>query len=180
MLPLDFYRRISEAIAAGLQLLGAVIAFAPGEKLHHEGKPLRLACFASSARHELIANGKKIAGSAQRRFREGTLQHGSILFRREHERLADYLVAAPEEIATERLRLRRHTTTLADILPLPIGFDDAAQALRTGFEKALGLDFVEQEALAAENELAETWRERYRILKTNFQEKMVCSTFESC
>ncbi len=167
MLPLDFYRRMSEAIAAGLRLLGADIAFAPGERLYRDGKPLRLACFASSARHELVAQGKKVAGSAQRRFREGVLQHGSILLQREHERLVDYLVGAPAEIAAERLRLREHTTTLAEILPLPGGFDDAAHALRTGFEKALGLDFVEEEVFAAEQDLAETWRERYHILKTN-------------
>ena len=168
MLPLDFYRRISEALAAGLRLLGAEIAFAPGEKLYHEGKPLRLACFASSARHELVARGKKVAGSAQRRFREGVLQHGSILLQREHERLLEYLAGAPAEIAAERLRLREHTATLADILPSPIGFDDAAHALRAGFAQALGLEFAEEkEALAAENEWAETWRERYHILKTN-------------
>jgi lipoate-protein ligase A len=179
MLPLDFYRRISEAIAAGLQGLGVEIEFAPGEKLYHDGKPLRLACFASSARNEITARGKKVVGSAQRRFREGVLQHGSILFQREHERLVDYLVATPAEIAAERFRLQQHTTTLADILPRPPSFNEVARALRRGFAKTLGLEFVEGEVLAEENEWAKRRCERYRIHKTNQQEKTVCTSFES-
>lgn len=174
ILPMDFYRRISAALAAGLQILGAAVAFAPGERLYHQGKPLRLACFASSARNEILAGGKKIAGSAQRRFRQGVLQHGSILLQREHERLIDYLAGAPSEIQTERLRLQQHTTTLADVLPRPIAFAEAAQALRQGFERTLGVDWTGDETLAPERELAERWAMKYRILNTNAQENMPC------
>ncbi|MBI5969590.1 MAG: lipoate--protein ligase family protein [Deltaproteobacteria bacterium] len=38
------------------------------------------ACFSAPSRHELLVNGQKIAGSAQRRFKSAFLQHGSILF----------------------------------------------------------------------------------------------------
>lgn len=41
---------------------------------------LARACFSAPSRHELLVNGKKIAGSAQRRFKNAFLQHGSILF----------------------------------------------------------------------------------------------------
>ncbi|MGH7493298.1 MAG: lipoate--protein ligase family protein [bacterium] len=180
MLPLDFYRRISEAIASGLQLLGAGIEFAPGEKLYHDGRPLRLACFASSARNEITANGKKVVGSAQRRFRAGVLQHGSILLQREHERLVKYLVGTPAEVAAERVRLQQHTTTLADILPEPTSFEEVMRALRQGFEKTLRLEFVEVEALSEEIEWAGRGSERYRIHKPNQQEKIVCTSLESC
>jgi len=40
----------------------------------------RQACFSAPSRHELLVNGKKIVGSAQRRFKNAFLQHGSILF----------------------------------------------------------------------------------------------------
>ncbi len=36
-------------------------------------------CFASRGRHEISVNGRKVAGSAQRRLRGGALQHGSIV-----------------------------------------------------------------------------------------------------
>ncbi len=38
------------------------------------------ACFASSARHEVLVGGKKIAAAAQRRVRGGLLIHGSLIF----------------------------------------------------------------------------------------------------
>ena len=179
MLPLDFYRRISEAIALGLQLLGAEIEFAPGEKLYQEGRPLRLACFASSARNEITANGRKVVGSAQRRFRAGVLQHGSILLQRGHERLVDYLVGTPADVAAERVRLQRHTTTLADVLPVPASFEGVMHALRRGFEETLHLEFVEDDPRSEEIEWAGRGSERYRIHKTNQQEKTVCTSLES-
>ncbi|MBE9529276.1 MAG: lipoate--protein ligase family protein [Proteobacteria bacterium] len=37
------------------------------------------ACFLSSSRYEIVVEGKKMVGSAQRRFAGGLLQHGSIL-----------------------------------------------------------------------------------------------------
>jgi lipoate-protein ligase A len=157
MLPLDLYRRLSEAIAAGLQLLGVNIEFAPGERLHQEGKPLRLSCFASTARNEITAHGKKVVGSAQRRFREGVLQHGSILLQDEHE------------------RLQQRTTTLAGELSRFVTFDQAAHALRTGFENVLDIAWSDDEISSVEKELAERWCERYRILSTNQQEHFVCA-----
>jgi len=38
------------------------------------------ACFASSARHEVMAGGRKVAAGAQRRLKGGLLLHGSIVF----------------------------------------------------------------------------------------------------
>lgn len=41
--------------------------------------PESAACFLSSSRHEVVVEGKKMVGSAQRRFAGALLQHGSIL-----------------------------------------------------------------------------------------------------
>lgn len=40
----------------------------------------KAACFHTPSRYEVIASGKKLVGSAQRRFKKTFLQHGSILF----------------------------------------------------------------------------------------------------
>ncbi len=40
----------------------------------------RESCFGSTSRYEILVEGKKVAGSAQRRFKRAFLQHGSILF----------------------------------------------------------------------------------------------------
>jgi lipoate-protein ligase A len=167
ILPLDLYRRLSEAIVAGLRYLGAEATFAPGEKLHADGRPLRMACFASAARNELLAGGKKIVGSAQRRFRQGTLQHGSILLDEAHGKLPDFLAGDEAARTVERRRLEEHTTTLRKICGRAITFDEAAAALRRGFAEALHLDFYNGAVMPEESQLAETWRRRFQILRTN-------------
>ncbi len=170
MLPLDFYRRISEAIAHGLRYLGVDAQFAPGEKLFHVGKPLRLSCFASAARNEIVARGKKIVGSAQRRFREGTLQHGSILLKEGHEQLIDFLAGEKESLAAERALLLDHTVTLAQVCKREVTFEETKQALKRGFEEMLEIVLQDNEVLPAEAEMAEMERTRFQIHRTNHLE----------
>ena len=52
-------------------------------------------CFASTARHEVVLEGRKLIGSAQRRTARALLQQGSLLLGNGHLRLTDYL-AIPE------------------------------------------------------------------------------------
>lgn len=167
ILPLDLYRRLSEAIAVSLRYLGAEVSFAPGEKLHVDGRPLRMACFASAARNELLASGKKIVGSAQRRFRQGTLQHGSILFDAAHSKLPDFLAGDESARAIERQRLAEHTATLRQVCGRTITFDETALALRRGFAETLHIDFYNGAVMPEECRLAETRRHRFQILRTN-------------
>ena len=166
ILPLDIYRRLSEAIAAGLRHLGAAVNFAPGEKLHVDGRPLRMACFASAARNELLAAGKKIVGSAQRRFRQGILQHGSILLDQAHDQLPEFLTGTASEREIERRRLEDHTTTLRQVCARAVNFDETMSALRRGFAETWQIDFIDSPLTEAETKLAEKWRERFQILKT--------------
>lgn len=163
MLPLDFYKRISEALAFSLQLLGVEAQFAPGERLYNDGKPLRLSCFASAARNEILAHGKKVIGSAQRRFREGVLQHGSILLHDGHERLIDLLEGAHESVAVERARLHEHTITLARICQRRVTYEEMRAALKRGFEEKLEIVLQDDEVLPAEVKLAEIERTRFRV-----------------
>ena len=48
-------------------------------------------CFASTARHEVMLEGRKLVGSAQRRNADALLQQGSLLLGNGHLRLTDYL-----------------------------------------------------------------------------------------
>ena len=60
-------------------------------------------CFASTARHEIVLEGRKLVGSAQRRTARALLQQGSILLGPGHLRLADFL-AVPARDAGARAR----------------------------------------------------------------------------
>lgn len=75
------YRVIHEALAAGLRTLGIDAEVTPASARRGSrpaGPESRRACFAASVPGEIVANGLKIVGSAQRRTREAILQHGSI------------------------------------------------------------------------------------------------------
>ena len=73
------YKRVSEALCLGYNRLGVPAILAPDTRkaapLINDGDP---PCFLSPSRYELTVQGRKIAGSAQRRIRRSFLQHGSM------------------------------------------------------------------------------------------------------
>ena len=69
------YRRISSCIALALKDIGIDAGLSEKRK-GYEKTP---ACFNSSVKYEVLVGGRKIAGSAQRRFKGVFLQHGSVL-----------------------------------------------------------------------------------------------------
>src|SRR3989339_1990136 len=77
------YKKISEAIVYALNVLGIPAEISMLEK----NKPLKDAnlCFNYPAEYEVVVNGKKIVGSAQKRGRRALLQQGSIFVRRTEE-----------------------------------------------------------------------------------------------
>jgi lipoate-protein ligase A len=73
------YRRVSEALCLGYIRLGVPAVLAPDtRKVSITGNGLDPPCFLSPSRYELMAAGRKIVGSAQRRVRRSFLQHGSM------------------------------------------------------------------------------------------------------
>jgi lipoate-protein ligase A len=63
------------------------------------------ACFASTARHEIVLGGRKLVGSAQRRNATALLQQGSVLLDDGHLSLVDYLAVPDARRATLRATL---------------------------------------------------------------------------
>lgn len=98
-----------------------------GDTLSFEGKPTDLrqhyaastpmgqVCFTSSARTEILANGKKLVGSAQRVIEGVVLQHGSILIDHGHEQIADLVVAPDTQRELLRAHLRETSVTLEEV-----------------------------------------------------------------
>jgi len=94
------YERVSELLVASVRRLGLPAALASVSRRRGSDAPrvprgIAAPCFASSARHEVVLEGRKLVGSAQRRTARGLLQQGSLLLGEGHLRLADYL-RAPE------------------------------------------------------------------------------------
>jgi lipoate-protein ligase A len=85
---------------------------APGRRRDLSGA----ACFASTARHEIVLGGRKLVGSAQRRGARALLQQGSLLLGPGHERLADYLDLPDARRAAVRSELAMSATHAGGIL----------------------------------------------------------------
>jgi lipoate-protein ligase A len=141
---LSVYDDISRALVIGLQGLDVPVAIEKSQP--HFPSLYRttsaVACFSSAGRYEIKCHEKKIVGSAQRRYvadddEEVVLQHGSILLGPDHKRIVEFLNLPSEE---KRVQLRREldekTTELSTVLNRVISFEEVAEAILQGFQKA--------------------------------------------
>ena len=84
--PRTAYRRINEALAAGLRTLGADVAVSEHGSVRRPGAG---PCFQAAAPGEIVARGRKLVGSAQARVGGALLQHGAIVPRADQSALAE-------------------------------------------------------------------------------------------
>jgi lipoate-protein ligase A len=100
------YGKVSRLLVASLTRLGVPATLTPGaargDLAPRAAVGAAAPCFASTARHEIVIEGRKLVGSAQRRTARALLQQGSLLLGDAHLRLADFL-ALPDP-ARERVR----------------------------------------------------------------------------
>ncbi|MCE9627201.1 MAG: hypothetical protein K8R56_04695, partial [Candidatus Eisenbacteria bacterium] len=99
--PAEAYERTGRLLAAVFRHLGVPAELAPGSP-RGVGAPRRRdgaapPCFASTARHELLLEGRKLAGIAQRAVRDALLQQGSLLLGPGHAGLSDHLALSDAE-----------------------------------------------------------------------------------
>lgn len=146
---MSVYDDISRALVEGLHTLGADVAI---EKAQAHFPSLyktasAVACFSSSARYEIKHRGRKLVGSAQRRYaaEDGSdvvLQHGSILLGPDHLRMVEFLRCDRDDVRNRlREELIEKTTDLSAVLGRRALFDETADAIRRGFESAWGITF---------------------------------------
>jgi lipoyl(octanoyl) transferase len=159
---LSVYQQISEALVSGLNAIGADVALEKSQphfpSLYRSSSAV--ACFASAARYEIQISGRKLVGSAQRRFarangEEVVLQHGSILLGSDHLRMVDFLKGLDEtQRKTLRDELLEKTIDLSSALGRTVRFEEIVPALKSGFEEAWDVRF--QDVGEDEGEFADT------------------------
>ena len=122
-------------------LLSALSHLVPGQ-LNHTVKPTDLrehyassgalgtACFTAHAPTEIMADGRKVVGSAQRVLPSGViLQHGSILLGPAHLEVAELIGQTPEETRRLREALQRAAVSLSELVSNSVSVRDAATAI---------------------------------------------------
>jgi lipoate-protein ligase A len=149
----DVYNKISVGLCAGIQKLGIPARLEKHSiDLHsHYRSSLSASCFSAAARNEILVDGKKLVGSAQRNGTEGILQHGSILVDDAHLNLPEYLTRIPDdEKKNMKAAIAGKTVTIRSFLKKKISYPEIVAGIRSGMEDALHIEFEEGDLTAAE------------------------------
>ncbi len=91
--------------------------------------------------NDVLAGGRKISGNAQARRKGVILQHGTLLVDADFEAMYATLKAVREA----GVRLEERLTTVKAELEREVSVEEAKEALRYGFAKALGMELYEGE-----------------------------------
>jgi len=142
------YRRISNAVMLGLRRLGVAAEFGRGSLGRGADRGV---CFLATSRYELTVAGRKLVGSAQRRLRGAVLQHGSLLLDLDRAAWEATLPALRHPASGE---WASRITTLRALLGASPPLSRVEEALREGFEEALGHPLAEALPSRAEAEAA--------------------------
>ncbi len=130
------YELLSEALALGLTHLGLDAQLTQKHALPGEKNPV---CFVTPAYAELTLRGKKIIGSAQMRTKFALLQHGSIPFTLDSEKLVR--VFSLTEAQHTRDLVKEQAAGLQDFLKCSLSVNELKRALCKGFEQSLDAQF---------------------------------------
>ncbi len=127
------FQSIGRGLLAGLEEMGvAAMLHAPARKPSPEEK--KALCFDAVSWYEITAQGKKLIGSAQRRWKMHFLQQGSLIIK-QSEWIKNQSEAFPAKLISE------NQITLAELMASPPNLETLIQAIKTGFEKTLDLSF---------------------------------------
>jgi lipoyl(octanoyl) transferase len=138
----EHYADINAGLKSGLLALGIRCEFQKTATNFREryATAESAPCFTASARYELEVKGKKLLGSAQRRYQtehgEVLLQHGSLMLTNRHHTLVNYLSTTDEKtLARVRAELAAHTTSVEACLGYVPRYDELVSILSIEFMK---------------------------------------------
>ena len=119
-------------------------------------------CFKTSSYGEITVNGQKVIGSAQRRYKDGFLQQGSLLMNFDAGELGRVLRAKhPEKDYFEIGKIKKYASE--------VSVESLRKAIRQAFEKTFGINFFSGSPSRFELNLAEKLQsEKYSNDKWNF------------
>jgi len=129
------YKVIAEGLVGGLRNLGIPAEVVSRTSRHAHLVEARVkdpACFSSPSWYEIVVNGKKIIGSAQRRMSHAFLQHGSILIDYDPLLEAEIIPGGGTSSAITSIQQELHKT-----IPLA----EIKEAFQQGFQSRLVIDF---------------------------------------
>ncbi len=97
-------------------------------------------CSASHEKYDLVINGRKIGGNAQKRARRAVFQHGSVPVRIDWDMVRVYVPSLPHDITDS-------ATSLSEELAHVPAYEVLEQKLIAAFGRTFEADFIEEETV---------------------------------
>lgn len=172
------YRQIGEIIILFLQKWGIHGRFAGGGQ---KRPSLNGACFSEAARDEITVLGKKIAGSAQKRFGAFILQQGSLLLGPGHKRLSFLLPPGLHHHRSDMIvELNRRTVSLSEITGRTVSFTEVVDGFLDTLSENTNLSLSISELTKFENRDADALvRNKYAHSDWTIDRKQACPILPS-
>ncbi len=130
------YRLLCEGLLAGFRLLG-VQAELGREKARSAKSDI---CFVHALVADIVHQGKKFVGSAQKWQGASLLQHGSIVLEPQEDIWAKIIKTDSDSPDSVREKLRSRTVSLHEILGRRVDPRELKQAIEAGMAEALQID----------------------------------------
>jgi lipoate-protein ligase A len=135
------YRLITKCLMAGLERASILCeAHDSDADLRGAKRQVKLPCFLAPNRDEIMADGRKLVGSAQKRTAAAVLQHGSIPITAAYRRLPEYL-RIDEDEKEKQICLLEDKSCCVDELADGMTFDSLARHLMEGFSSIIPFEW---------------------------------------
>ncbi len=144
---LDCYRVISEILQKTLVQFGLPAQLVPGKPRGDKPNAMKAVCFSTPSQYELVIDGRKVAGSSQKRHGQTFLQHGSIPVEMDLELLSNALKVNIDDSSAGLLPTVGWLNQWSEN---PIAIPDLEKLLAEVFAKQLQIDWVDSEPTSKE------------------------------
>jgi len=149
---LECYRVIAEALQLALTNLGLPASLVPGRRQASLPHSDRAVCFTAPSQYELLIEGCKVAGSAQKRQGKGFLQHGSLPLEMNLELLGKILPGGRGMPVAKRFQKIGWLNRWSE---RPLSIDEVEEALVAAFRQHLDVQWLDSSPTLAELQLVE-------------------------
>jgi lipoyl(octanoyl) transferase len=150
----DTYKTISRALVKGLQLSGVRSTMA-GEAPTRPDPAGQGVCFYTPTVNEVVAQGKKIIGSAQTREKLIILQHGSIPIDWDVDKQLDVMSIPKENREVFKNLFKNRATTITEQLGKRPDFHELVKNFSKGFEEIFDMELVPSDYTKQEEKMSE-------------------------
>lgn len=158
---LDSFYMLSSALIKGLKNLN--ISAHLSSRKHEDFYKTNLPCFSYPTGNEIVVNGRKLIGSAQKRGRDSLLQHGSIPITIDINTLARATFSSPENINGKIITLQE--------LVGKVDFFKISLTLKEGFSEYFDCNFEPFDREKIKDEAERIKEEKYSNPSWNFDDR---------